>query len=86
MKIQVEVEDRVISEIEQLRAVTGSADFKELFNNALALLSWATTQRLSGRAVASIDERLKEFRRLRMPALEFAASIGGDRYSESDAA
>jgi len=73
MKIEFEVDDRVISEFEGLKALTGSADYKELFNNALGLLAWATQQRIAGRSVGSIDANAKEYTTLQMPALEYAA-------------
>jgi hypothetical protein len=77
MKLQFEVEDWVVSQVEELKEATGSADYKELFNNAFALLTWAIQERTSGRTVASIDEDGKQFQRLRMPALEYAAFISG---------
>jgi len=86
MKIQFEVEDWVVSQIDELKDTTGSADYKELFNNALAILRWATEQRVAGRSVASIDEQGREFLRLRMPALEYAAFISGQHLPNLKAA
>jgi len=77
MKIQIEVQDWVVSQLEDLKDITGSDDYKELFNHAVALLAWAVEQRAAGNAVASIDSEAKEFRRLQMPALEYAAFIAG---------
>ncbi len=77
MKIAIETEDWVVSQLDVLKDTTGSANYKELFNNALALMAWATQQRSAGRSVASIDEQAKEYCRLQMPALEYAAFISG---------
>lgn len=86
MKIQMEVPDWVASQVDQLKDVTGSADYKELFNNAMALLAWAVQQRVAGNSVASIDPGAKEFRRLQMPALEYAAFVSGQLSPELNAA
>lgn len=77
MKIEIETEDWVVSQLEELKDATGSANYKELFSNALALMAWATRQRSAGRSVASIDEQAQEFCRLQMPALEYAAYLSG---------
>jgi len=82
MKIQIEVQDSAVSRLEELKNITGSSDYKELFSNAVALLAWAVQQRTAGNSVASIDADAKEFRRLQMPALEYAAFISG-RHSEN---
>lgn len=79
MKIQFEVEDSVVSQFEQLKTRTGSSDYKELFNNALALLAWAVRQRLEGRSIASIDVIAKEYTTLQMPSLEYAAFLAEGR-------
>jgi hypothetical protein len=86
MKIEIEVKDWVVSQLEELKDATGSVDYKELFSNALALMAWATQQRVTGRSVASIDEQAKEFRRLQMPALEYAAYLSGHGAAELNAA
>jgi hypothetical protein len=86
MKIEIEVKDWVVSQLEELKDVTGSVDYKELFSNALALMAWATQQRATGRSVASIDEQGKEFHRLQMPALEYAAYVSSHDLAQRDAA
>jgi hypothetical protein len=86
MKIEIETEDWVVSQLEELKDATGSANYTELFSNALALMAWATQQRSAGRSVASIDEQAKEFRRLRMPVLEYVAFVSGHGATELKAA
>jgi hypothetical protein len=73
VRIQVEFDENGVSMIESLKNRTGISTYKDLFNNALALLNWAVRQRESGRAVCSADESKKEYREIQMPALEYAA-------------
>ena len=73
MRIQVEFDDDGVSLIECLKEKTGISTYKDLFNNALALLNWAVQQRESGRLIFSADESKKEYREMQMPALEHAA-------------
>lgn len=40
---------------------------KDLLNNALTILEWAAAQILSGRIIASVDEKNEKFRELQMP-------------------
>jgi len=73
VRIQVEFDENGASMIESLKNKTGVSTYKDLFNNALALLNWAVQQRESGRAIFSADEAKKEYREMQMPALEYAA-------------
>lgn len=73
MRIQVEFDDDGVSLIERLKMKTGISTYRDLFNNALALLDWAVRQRESGRMIFSADDLKKEYREMQMPALEYAA-------------
>ncbi|MGH9635419.1 MAG: hypothetical protein ACRD72_11350 [Candidatus Angelobacter sp.] len=73
MRIQVEVDDEAVNQIEELKRLTGLKTYKDLFNNSIAILWWATNQRRNGRIIASIDEQKHEFKELQMPVLEYAA-------------
>jgi hypothetical protein len=73
MRIQVEVDDEAVDQIEELKRLTGLKTYKDLFNNSIAILWWAANQRRNGRAIASIDEQKHEFKELQMPVLEYAA-------------
>lgn len=73
MRIQVDFDEVGSQSVKRLMDQTGISTYKELFNNTLALFSWALTQVLKGNKVASINEDTQEFRELNMPALEYAA-------------
>lgn len=73
MRIQVEFDDDGVSLIERLKMKTGISTYRDLFNNALALLDWAVRQRESGRMIFSADDLKNEYREMQMPALEYAA-------------
>jgi hypothetical protein len=73
MRIQVYFDDHGLELIEDLKKRTGITTYKDLFNNALALLSWAVDQKEGGRSVASIDQNGMPHRELQMPVLEYAA-------------
>lgn len=73
MRIQVEFDENGMRMIEDLKKKTGISTYKDLFNNALALLSWSVEQRENARTIASVDESTKEYRELQMPSLEYAA-------------
>lgn len=73
MRIQVEFDENGARMIEDLKKKTGTSTYKDFFNNALALFSWAVQQREEGRVIMSLDERKKEYREMQMPSLEYAA-------------
>jgi hypothetical protein len=73
MRIQLDVDDNGVQLLEWLKQKTNSKTQKELFNNAMTLLTWAVTQRSQGRIIASLDEQNERYRELQMPALEYAA-------------
>ncbi len=73
MRIQVEFDESGIETIDRLKGKTGLATYKDLFNNALALFSWAINERLKGRIIVSLNEDSREYKELHMPSLEHAA-------------
>jgi hypothetical protein len=75
-RIQFDLPNERLEELEQLRLECGLATKKDLFNSALTLFAWAVRQRREGRTVASLDERNNSYRELEMPALEAAAKKG----------
>jgi hypothetical protein len=76
MKMQLDLPDTKVEELNILMNKTGIATYKELFNNALTLLEWAVDQTKAGRAIASIDEEHETYRLLLMPVLETLAHNG----------
>ncbi len=79
MKLQLEFDESALTRIEDLKRETGLTTYKSLFDNALAILSWATQQRMKGRTVVSLDRRNQEFKELEMAALEHAARFAGQK-------
>ena len=73
MRIQIEVDEAGSRILEEIKQKTGLSTYKEIFNNSVTLLEWAVKQRVQGRAIASLDERSKNYIELQMPTLEEAA-------------
>lgn len=74
MRIQLDLDDAGIEMVDELKRLTGSRTYKDLFNNALSLLDWAVQQRIQGRKIASMDTRNENWRELVMPALRYPVS------------
>ena len=70
IRIQLDMPDERVKELDALMEITGSVTRKELFNNALTLLEWAVKEKKQGRSIASVDEQDKKLKELIMPALE----------------
>ncbi len=70
VKVQFEMPEDKLKQIKDLaeRGV-GPISRKDLFNNALTLLQWALKERLSGRIIASIDDKEKKIREIILPIL-----------------
>ena len=69
----------MLEQLEELQRQAGVSTKHELFNNALALLEWATREIESGRAVASIDEFKDSYRVIEMPLFQNLVKKG-DRH------
>ncbi len=78
MRIQLDFDADGAQLVETLKKRTGLSTHKELFNNALALLDWATQKVMRGLVVGSMDERNKSYAELQMPALRHAARQAQD--------
>jgi hypothetical protein len=78
MRIQLDLDPPGVKMIEELKRQTGIKTHKDLFNNALTILSWAVRQRMAGRTVASMDEQSENYRELQMPVLTHAASLAAN--------
>jgi hypothetical protein len=75
MRIQLDLDDAGIELVDELKHLTGSRTYKDLFNNAIALLDWAVRQRTEGRRITSVGARGEESRELVMPALQQRAAF-----------
>jgi hypothetical protein len=81
MRIQLELPENRVRELEKLMEETGLATKKDLLNHALGLFQWAVRERRSGRMIASVDEEHNRYKEVTMPSLEQAAerTTGTDR-------
>lgn len=71
-RIQFDLPDSKVEELDKLMLAAGIKTRRELFNNALSLLEWALRQRKEGRVIASINEESKSYRELSTPILDSA--------------
>jgi len=69
VRVQLDLPENRIKELELIRAKTGMTTRKDLFENALTLFEWVVAQTEKGRIIASIDESEDGYRELVMPAL-----------------
>jgi metal-responsive CopG/Arc/MetJ family transcriptional regulator len=70
VRIQLDLPEEQVKELDELMRETKLGTRKELFNNALTLFQWAVKSKRAGRTIASINEENKIAKELVMPALE----------------
>lgn len=70
IRIQLDLPEDQVRELDELMKETKLATRKELFNNALTLFQWAVRAKRAGRMIASLDEENRTSKELVMPALE----------------
>ncbi len=70
VRIQFELPEDKVRELEKIMKESRLATRKDLFNNALTLFEWAIRERKKGKIIASIDERNQSFKEIVMPSLE----------------
>jgi hypothetical protein len=73
VRLQIELSEEKVRQLEALLADTKLATKKELVNNALTLLTWAVRETKAGRRIVSIDEETKYYKEVLLPALEHPA-------------
>lgn len=74
-RFQIELPDATGNAIEALMQVLGTQTKKDLFENALTLLSWAVRETQRGRIIASVDEENKRYAEVVLPVLQHAAMV-----------
>jgi len=84
VRLQFEINEDWLRELEELQKLGGVKTKKDLLNNAMTLLRWAARQRLNGRSIVSVAEDGNE-RELEMPYLEAVASSTSDKQSKKSA-
>lgn len=68
-RVQLDLPERQVKELDGLMRETGVATRKDFFNQALSLLLWAIKEKKEGRIIASVDEANKQYREVVMPVL-----------------
>ena len=69
-RLQIEMDDERIQDMEQLMKDCGMRTKKEFVNNAFTLLEWAVRERKKGFIIASFDEDNDRLRELALPILD----------------
>jgi hypothetical protein len=77
IRIQLELSESRVRELENLMDETGLATKKDLINQALTLFEWAIREKRAGRMIASVDEASQKYKEVLMPALEHAIQTTG---------
>jgi hypothetical protein len=70
MEILVEFDETRIRLLDEIKQRAGLRDYKEILNNGITLLDWATRERAAGRIVATMNENTRSYKKLKMEALE----------------
>jgi hypothetical protein len=77
-RIQFEMPESKVKDLEALMSESGTQTKKELFNNALTLLEWAVKETKRKRVIASVDEGTATYNELHMPILSAVTAATGD--------
>ena len=75
MRIQIEMPEKRVKELEALMKEASITTKKELVNNALTLFEWAIRQRKSGRVIGSLDTQESSFREVLLPVFANIQSV-----------
>lgn len=70
IRLQVEIDEDQMKELESLAELSGVRTKKDLLNNALTLLKWAARQRMEGYTIQSVNRAEGIVKELEMPLLE----------------
>jgi metal-responsive CopG/Arc/MetJ family transcriptional regulator len=72
-RIQFELPEEKVAELERLMDESGIKTRKDLLNNALMLLEMAIKERKEGRTLVSVDEKKNRYKEVLMPILSSIA-------------
>lgn len=67
MRVQLDMLEEKVQEIEKIMEESGVKTKKEFFNLAISLLKWAIDQKKEGRIIASVDEKNDKYKGLMLP-------------------
>ena len=73
VRVQLDLPEERVNELDQIMQETGLSTRKDLINQALTLFQWALRERQAGRMIGSVDEANQRYKELSMPALEHGA-------------
>lgn len=74
VRIQLEMPEEQVAELDALMKEAKITTRKDLFNNAIALFQWAAKVKRAGQIVSALDEQKGTAKELVMPALENIAA------------
>jgi metal-responsive CopG/Arc/MetJ family transcriptional regulator len=74
IRIQFELPEDKVKELEGLMREANISTRKDLFNNALTLFEWAVSEKKAGNSIASVSEDRENFKELVMPSLSSVVS------------
>jgi len=77
LRIQFDIDDRIIADLETKMRNVGVSTKRELFNLAISLFEWAANERIKGRMIASVDPQTERYQQVILPALENLWKISG---------
>jgi Arc/MetJ-type ribon-helix-helix transcriptional regulator len=78
VRLQVELDEERMKEIEQLMEEGKARTKKDFINAALTLLKWAMREKRLGRIIASVDEEKDTYKELEMPILSEVRPVEKD--------
>lgn len=70
VRVQLDILESRIQELEEVRKKCGLSTRKDVFENALQLFEWAVAQAEKGAAIGAYDEKKEEFLEVVMPCME----------------
>ena len=74
-RVQIDLADEKVKQIEALVAEAGLPTKKDFFTNAVTLLAWAMREVRAGRIIASVDEQNNRYKEIVLPAFENVAAL-----------
>jgi len=86
-RLQLELSDTYEALLERLQTISDLKTKKDVIENGLMLLGWATTEVSRGATIAAVDESNKVYKEVHTPALEGAKNFGlKSRQNDEEAA
>lgn len=68
MQIQIEIDEAGVQVLDEIKEKAGLNDYRAVFDNGIALLSWAVRQRADGKVVAAVDKSAQSYKEITLPA------------------